>query len=90
MDSPQFGFGTSALGGWPASSTSAPSLATPTTNFGNLAASNNKPATTITFPSFGNLNTPATSSISFGTTTTLASTTTKPGILNELNFYLSF
>lgn len=79
MNSPQFGFGSSG-GGWP----STPAAAT-TANFGNLAATGNKPVTTTPFTSFGNFGAPATSSLSFGATTTLGTTTAKPG-----NFLLTY
>lgn len=82
MNSPQFGFG-SSVGGWPSSSTAAT-----TANFGNLAATGNKPATTTPFTSFGNFGAPATAPLSFGATTTLGTTTAKPG--NFLpTYYLS-
>lgn len=67
---PQFGFGTS-LGGWPSSSTTA----TPT-NFSNLNTTTNKPTTNMPFSSFGGA---PNSSVTFGITTTVPTTTAKSG-----------
>jgi len=68
---PQFGFGTT-VGGWPASSTAAS-----TTSFGNLGSTSNKPITNTPFSSFGNVGSSTASTIQFGGTTTLPTTTSK-------------